>query len=38
MGWYVLTLTGVSVLLLLVVGWQTQLSTSDNPAEVLRGE
>ena len=37
-GWYVLTLIGVSVLLLLVVGWQTRLSTSDNPAEVLRGE
>ncbi len=37
-GWYVLTLGAVSVLLLLVVGWQTRLSTSDNPAEVLQGE
>ena len=36
--WYVLTLVVVSVLLLLVVGWQTRLSTADNPAKVLRGE
>ncbi len=38
MGWYVLTLGVVSALLLLIVGWQTRLSTADNPAEVLRGE
>ena len=37
-GWYVLTLGLVSALLLLIVGWQTRLSTADNPAEVLRGE
>ena len=37
-GWYMLTLGMVGALLLLIVGWQTRLSTADNPAEVLRGE
>ena len=36
--WYVLTLGLVSTLLLLIVGLQTRLSTSDNPAEVLKDQ
>ena len=36
--WYLLTLALVGALLLLIISLQTRLSTSDNPAEVLKDQ